>query len=118
MTGRFDSFFLCYCEYCQKDTGSAHAANLFSRSAVLSWLAGSENVCTYQLSGTRHTNCFCRTCGSKMPAYSEATRLLTVPAGSLDSPIPIAPNAKIFLNSEADWVKKLSLLPCFDGLPT
>ena len=30
--GDFDSFYLCHCRYCQKDTGSAHAANLFSQS--------------------------------------------------------------------------------------
>lgn len=33
--GDFDSFYLCYCKHCQKDTGSAHAVNLFSQSAQL-----------------------------------------------------------------------------------
>ncbi|MFN3455173.1 MAG: GFA family protein, partial [Pseudobdellovibrio sp.] len=28
--GVLESFFLCHCKYCQKDTGSAHSANLFS----------------------------------------------------------------------------------------
>jgi hypothetical protein len=27
--GEFERFYLCHCEYCRKDTGSAHAANLF-----------------------------------------------------------------------------------------
>ena len=27
--GEFELFYLCHCEYCRKDTGSAHAANLF-----------------------------------------------------------------------------------------
>ena len=35
--GEFDSFYLCHCQHCQKDTGSAHAANLFSSSAKLIW---------------------------------------------------------------------------------
>ena len=31
--GDFERFFLCHCEYCRKDTGSAHAANLFRPAA-------------------------------------------------------------------------------------
>jgi hypothetical protein len=31
VSGAFDSFFLCHCSRCRKDTGSAHAANLFWR---------------------------------------------------------------------------------------
>jgi len=27
--GEFDSFYLCHCGRCRKDTGSAHAANFF-----------------------------------------------------------------------------------------
>lgn len=36
--GAFDRFYLCHCESCRKDSGSAHAANLFSSFASLaSW---------------------------------------------------------------------------------
>ncbi len=28
LTGAFQQFFLCHCTRCQKDTGTAHAANL------------------------------------------------------------------------------------------
>lgn len=38
--GEFEQFFFCHCERCRKDTGSAHAANLFSSTAKLSWLSG------------------------------------------------------------------------------
>lgn len=118
VAGGFDSFFLCYCNYCQKDTGSAYASNLFSRSAILTWLKGQSEVSTYQLPGTRHTKSFCRICGSALPVYSEELKLLTVPAGSLDSSVPIYPCAKIFLSSEADWGKRINTLPCFNGLPS
>jgi len=33
--GEFERFYLCHCEFCRKDTGSAHAANLFSSTAAL-----------------------------------------------------------------------------------
>lgn len=53
--GEFDSFYLCHCQHCQKDTGSSHAANLFSQSAKLIWLAGADVVTTFALPDTRHT---------------------------------------------------------------
>ena len=40
VTGDFDNFFFCHCRSCRKDTGSAHAANLFSSTAELKWLKG------------------------------------------------------------------------------
>jgi hypothetical protein len=42
--GDLERFFLCHCEHCPKDTGSAHAANLFSGTARLRWLSGEDKV--------------------------------------------------------------------------
>ena len=42
--GKFDHFFLCHCRHCQKDTGSAHAANLFSHGGQLTWSQGEALV--------------------------------------------------------------------------
>src|SRR5690554_1159912 len=50
--GAFDSFYLCHCQHCKKDTGSAHAANLFSQSAKLSWQSGADAVTSFTLPGT------------------------------------------------------------------
>ncbi|XSZ47553.1 GFA family protein [Francisella noatunensis] len=44
INGSFENFFLCHCEHCRKDTGSAHAANLFSSNAKLNWQSGQEFV--------------------------------------------------------------------------
>ena len=38
VSGDFERFYLCHCRYCRKDTGSAHAANLFSTTAELIWI--------------------------------------------------------------------------------
>lgn|SRR5690554_5741959 len=100
--GDFDSFYLCHCRHCQKDTGSAHAANLFSRSARLVWLAGEEAVASYTLPGTRHQKCFCRTCGSAVP-NTHIPGLLVVPAGCLDSELSRVPTAHLFTSSRAAW---------------
>ncbi|MBY4678965.1 GFA family protein [Marinobacterium sp. CAU 1594] len=115
--GSFDSFFLCHCKHCQKDTGSLHAANLFSESAALTWLQGKEVVKTYQLPNTQHSKSFCRTCGSAVPTYADSLGLVVVPAGSLDSPVDLIPDAKIFVGSKASWATELSDIPSFAKLP-
>ncbi|MDX1538051.1 GFA family protein [Arsukibacterium sp.] len=114
--GTFDGFYLCHCQHCQKDTGSAHAANLFSKSAKLSWLAGSESVTTFRLPGTRHTKSFCKFCGSALPNIHEGG-LLLVPAGCLDTAVSMSPTAHIFTSSKADWDKDLDDVPEFEKLP-
>lgn len=114
--GDFDRFYLCHCEYCRKDTGSAHAANLFSASASLAWERGEDKVTTFNLPETRHTRSFCSTCGSALPYVSE--RMLVVPAGCLNTEVPIVPDANIFVASKARWEHDLANLPAFDSFPS
>lgn len=116
VSGDFDAFFLCHCARCRKDTGSAHAANLFSSTAVLSWVSGQESVRTYRLPETRHEKSFCVHCGSALPTVQEGG-LLVVPAGSLDSAVEARPNAHICCASRADWDQDLEQLPAMEGLP-
>lgn len=65
--GSFDRFFLCHCEYCRKDTGSAYAANLFSSTAKLRWLSGENNIKTFDFESSGHIKSFCADCGSAIP---------------------------------------------------
>ncbi|MDT8447254.1 MAG: GFA family protein [bacterium] len=115
ITGTFEGFFLCHCKRCQKDSGSAHAANLFSQRATIEWLSGSSNVQTYNLPNTRHSRSFCKTCGSALPNLQG--ELLVVPAGSLDSAPSIKPNAHIYCKNKAHWDEALEKVPRFDELP-
>lgn len=114
--GKFDGFYLCHCQHCQKDTGSAHAANLFSKSAKLTWLAGSDSVTTFTLADTRHKKSFCKFCGSALPSTHDAGLLVT-PAGCLDTEVSMSPTAHIFTSSKAVWDKGLGDVPEFKGLP-
>jgi len=114
--GRLESFYLCHCQHCQKDTGSAYAANLFSQSAKLTWLAGSDSVTTFTLPGTRHKRSFCKFCGSALPSIHEAG-LLGIPAGCLDTKISMSPTAQIFTSSKAVWENDSGDTPEFKGLP-
>ena len=117
LEGEFQSFFLCHCKRCQKDTGSAHAANLFITSCTLTWVAGENTVKTYQHANSQHAKSFCQNCGSAVPTVADDLGLIVVPAGSLDNPEPIVPTAKIFVGSKASWSYDLGGVPSFEELP-
>lgn len=115
--GDFQHFYLCHCSHCRKDTGSAHAANLFSSTAALQWIAGEECVRRFELPGTRHGRSFCGTCGSALPMVQMNGALLVVPAGSLDSSLSLAPDAHLFVSRRAAWDRDLEKAPTFETLP-
>jgi hypothetical protein len=117
VVGAFERFFLCHCGRCRKDSGSAHAANLFSSTARITWLAGEAKIRTFQVPSTRHSKSFCSECGSALPCLQMNGALLVVPAGSLDSALSMRPDAHIFIASRADWDMRLEHVPTFDELP-
>jgi len=117
ISGGFESFFLCHCRRCRKDTGSAHAANLFSTTAAIVFLSGQDSIKTYRVPATRHEKSFCTECGSALPRVQSGGALLVVPAGSLDTAIGIRPNAHICFESRAQWDTCLEDVPRIDGLP-
>jgi hypothetical protein len=115
--GDFERFCLCHCAYCRKDTGSAHGANLFSSTATLKWLSGKDNVRTFNLPSTRHQVSFCSNCGSALPDVQMEGALLKVPAGSLDTDVPVRPDAHLFVASKANWDEELESVPKVARLP-
>ncbi|MCO6383005.1 aldehyde-activating protein [Oceanicola sp. 502str15] len=117
ISGDLQGFFLCHCSRCRKDTGSAHAANLFFASARLNWPSGEEHIRHFRLSGSRHAKCFCTKCGSALPFEQAEDDVVVVPAGSLDGPIGMKPSARICFSSRADWDDDLAALEKIDGLP-
>ncbi|MBN2064344.1 MAG: GFA family protein [Sedimentisphaerales bacterium] len=117
IVGTFDSFYLCHCKLCRKDTGSAHAANLFSSTAKLEWIKGQENVRRFHLKKFNHVKAFCAICGSALPSMQMDDTLLVVPAGSLDCNLDVAPNAHIFISNKANWDDKLETIKSFQHLP-
>jgi hypothetical protein len=115
--GAFEHFYLCHCARCRKDTGSAHASNLFSSTAVLRWIDGESNVRQFALPGTLHARSFCATCGSALPSVQMNGALLVVPAGCLDGPLDIAPDAHLFVASRAAWDRELEHVLAWPTLP-
>ncbi len=117
VTGDFESFYLCHCRYCRKDTGSAHAANLFSTTAKLEWLQGETAVKTYQPPRSNHVKAFCMHCGSALPNLQMGGKLLAVPAGSLDTILNKKPDGHIFISHKANWDESLEKATKFDRFP-
>jgi hypothetical protein len=115
--GDFENFFLCHCKYCRKDTGSAHAANLFSSTAKLKLLSGENKAKIFNYKSSGHIKSFCSNCGSALPNIQMDGQLLVVPAGSLDSKVPIKPQGHIYLESKANWDNDLDKVTKFDKLP-
>ena len=116
--GEFENFILCHCHLCRKDTGSAHASNLFSTSAKLHWLSGKELVKNYEFNSTGYTQSFCLNCGSALPRIQMGGTLLCVPAGSLDSDVNITPKAHIYMDDKGNWDHDLESIPKYAELPT
>lgn len=118
VTGDFERFYLCHCEYCRKDTGSAHAANLFTSTGKLIWLSGTDMIKTFTLPSTRHTRSFCLECGSALPSTQMNGTLVVVPAGSLNTEVPMRPTAHIFGSSRASWDQGLESCPSAERFPS
>ena len=116
VVGDISKFFLCHCEYCRKDTGSAHAANIFFTNVSLKWIKGAEKVTKYNYNNTRHNKSFCSTCGSALPRDNSDG--IVVPAGSLDCDIEKIPDAHIFMKSKGNWDVDLEKVPKFDKRPS
>ncbi|GAA4362682.1 GFA family protein [Kangiella marina] len=115
--GNFEKLFFCHCTRCQKNTGSAHCANLFSGSASINWISGKEQVKTYHLPETRHAKSFCVNCGSAMPTEVAGGKMIVVPAGCLDDDVTIQANGHIFMDDKASWESLLEETPKFSKLP-
>jgi hypothetical protein len=83
---------------------------------VLRWLQGEELVRAFKVpEAKRFTNVFCAGCGSRVPRQGKDPDLVMIPAGSLDDPAPIAPQARIFHGSRASWSCTDEVLPAFEG---
>ncbi|MGE0634530.1 MAG: GFA family protein [Pseudobdellovibrionaceae bacterium] len=114
--GEFEKFFFCHCGRCRKGTGSAHGANLFSRTAKFKWISGEQLVKTYGVANTRFAKSFCKNCGSAMPTIRENNSIV-VPAGSLDCDIDFIPTGHIHMASKANWDHDLENVAKFEIYP-
>ncbi len=113
VTGEPQRFYHCHCQRCRKTTGTGHASMiLITPQTSITWIRGEELLARYKVpEAQRFFNCFCQQCGGPMPRVVPERDGVLIPAGSLDTPSPLSPGARIFWDSRAEWSVS-------DGLPT
>lgn len=117
VNGEAQRFYHCHCSRCRKASGTGHASNLFVQG-TLTWNSGEELIRTFKLpEAARFANSFCEVCGSRMPRFIEKVGMVFIPAGSLDDEPDLRPQARIFLDSRAQWSCDEAALPGFGQYP-
>ncbi|MCE2596421.1 MULTISPECIES: GFA family protein [Motilimonas] len=114
---RFSQFHFCHCQQCQKTSGSAHAANLFTEPSNINWLKGQDQIKRFDVPGRAISSAFCQHCGCAMPYLSGTGKALVVPAGCLDGEPNIAVDDQIFWAERASWYDAALASQCFLGFP-
>lgn len=99
--GFIQSCHACHCSNCKKFSGSAHSSVFAGLARNLTWLAGEENLSSFE-ADTPAPRVFCRHCGSPMPAVL-ANRMVIVPAGSLDKDPGIPLGFHLFTKYHPAW---------------
>ncbi len=118
LSGSAEAFHLCHCRRCRKASGSAHVANTFTGPDNISWLAGEECIRRFELpEAKRFAKQFCSNCGSPLPYLNRTATQLVIPAGSLDTPVTVAPDDNIFWASRAEWYEDGRDATRFDEYP-
>lgn len=102
--GEPERFYHCHCRRCRKSSGTGHATNLMLGAATLVFTEGEALVRQFKVpDAERFTRQFCSVCGSSVAREAREIGKLIIPAGSLDSPLQIRPDARIFRASRAEW---------------
>ena len=114
VVNKFEHFQLCHCTQCQKTTGSAHAANLFTLPEYITWRSGQHLISRYNVPNRRISNAFCQQCGARTPFLSLSGEILAVPAGSLDGAPNITAQGNIFWSERALWYDQALHAPQYD----
>ena len=115
--GEPQKFFHCFCSICRGVTGSAHCSNLFV-AGTLKFSSGEEQTKKYVHTESWATT-FCTKCGGQVPMVLKSGAV-KIPAGSLESDVPIPVTGRIFMGSKTKWAccgDKEVVLPEHDEFP-
>lgn len=107
-------FQYCHCNRCQKNSGSAHAANILVAEGQFAWTRGEDLVRRYELPEAKYyCTAFCTVCGSALPWRTRNGVFFLVPAGTLDGD-PGAPlERNIYWDSRSCWYERVDDLPLY-----
>lgn len=114
---RFEAFYFCHCEQCQKVTGSGFASNIITSPENIEWLTGFENVRVFEHPSREFSKGFCKKCGAGVPYINKSKTNLVIPAGSLIDLPTISPIANLFKGESPRWLEAGLLAKNFNGFP-
>jgi hypothetical protein len=107
----------CHCRDCQRDTGSAYAAEILVPRNALTITGDVKYYDTTGDSGGIVSRGFCPICGSRLFAKLPFTELMAITAGSLDDPSGFKPVMDVYTVSAQPWDYMNPDLPKFAKLP-
>ena len=94
----------CYCQRCQKHTGSTFASFIIFAAGRLTWSGGVPNLGLYKHDIS--TRAFCQQCGSSLPTpHSDETVLGNVLAGNILDMKPPREEWHLFTTSRCPWTE-------------
>ena len=116
--GPFHKFYQCYCDRCQKITGSAFAAIIVTTPDNIEWHAGQDLIKRFDLlDAALFSNSFCSECGSRVPYVSRDGKSLIIPAGYISGDPNVRPTANIFWEERACWFDEGKSAETYEGYP-
>lgn len=104
----------CHCSMCRKFHGAAFATFASVSRQDFRWLSGEATLKVFTASnGTKRS--FCSECGSSLTFFSPRAPedIVEVSLAAFDDPVPVEPDAHIFVASGVSWALKTSTLPAF-----
>lgn len=106
-------FNYCHCGSCRKATGSSHVANILIPPAQFRWEQGEARVARFTdpAANPGYRRWFCPRCGGPVPGRNRTEEWMVVPAGLLDSPVPVRPERSLYWSERADWPVPVDAIP-------
>ena len=116
-TGEVTRVYHCHCSRCRKATGTGHATNAFMKGTLV-FDTGEALIGRFKVpEAERFTNAFCTTFGARLPRFNASAGMVFIPAGSLDVALDVKPQARIFMDSKAEWSCGAEALPEYATYP-
>ena len=101
----------CHCSRCRKASGSAFGSNAVVAAKDFVVVEGEDSLKTFSTPQGVH-RMFCANCGSPLISRRDILPdVLRLRLGTLDTPVPAAPSAHIFVASKAAWWEIRDQLP-------
>jgi len=105
----------CHCSMCRRSHGAGYVTWVVVPNAQFTLLEGRDRMIRFR-SSDHGTRSFCGTCGSTL--FCESTRhpdQIDIVLANFDAPVERAPQAHIFFDDRADWVRVGDDLPRLGG---